>query len=266
MFRKLLFVCVISVFTLSNFVLADSQGNSNGKPFTEIWDEINNHEERILDLENKLSVVEDNPAIYTVDFQKCLSSENSEATIPYSNGANSSQTLIWNCADYRDESTWGSPYGDQHIELFFTSDDGQCFKMSQLYVSEGNCDSPYIAPENPLFKVNIKDFELTSSVFEECRPGPFHYCDYYYYVYYAYTIENTGNTSLFNLTGKVDFNSRTDTDKIYVFPVGESTTETGSQDAGRNITQPKTYTVTVSVEMWDGTILDSQTKTITVTP
>ena len=76
LFRKLLIIGVISVFALSNFVLADSQGDSNGKPFTEMLEEINSHEERITVLETKLSAIKDNPAIYTVDFQRCLNSEN----------------------------------------------------------------------------------------------------------------------------------------------------------------------------------------------
>ncbi len=197
-------------------------------------------------LEARIELLENKRANYSIDSSKCLIADNSEASVNYVNGTYMSKTLIWNCVDYNN-------YTDQHIELFFTSYDGQCYRYQNEHISPGICNNPASSPSFPTFAAQITDFQLTSGFDDgsSITPG----------FMWSYTIQNTGNTTLFGLQADIDVNPCCGSGSGFTaLAAGDSKSSGGGR--GNSQLSGQTITVTLNLKMWDGTLLDSQTKSV----
>ncbi len=185
---------------------------------------------------------------YSVDSNGCLTSCNAEAIINYANGNNRSKTFIWNCATLN-----GSPQKHRVEEFFVSFDGGQCFRHYQESVSDAICTTRSVAPETPIFAAKIYSFDV-SPIIEGSLSG---------YEINA-TINNTGNTTLFDLEASY-------ADQYYFLNQGTKWLVTfpsvtiNDYHAQKSTSLPSnTFDVTVLLKMWDGTVLDSQTKTVVI--
>jgi hypothetical protein len=183
---------------------------------------------------------------YSVDAGGCLTSQNAEAVIKYTNGINMSKTFIWNCAAKN-----GSTQKQRYEEFFVSSDEGQCFTHYQESSSDAICTESAVAPDSPSFEAIISSLDVLPLVGGSLAG---------YEVNVQLT--NTGNTTLYDLT--MDYN-----DQYSFLRMGETwlftppnTTRDSHAGQMSQILPSKSFDVTVTLKMWGGSVLD--TKTITV--
>lgn len=185
---------------------------------------------------------------YSVNSSGCLTSQNAEAVIDYTNGNNMSKTFIWNCASYN-----GNPQKLRVEEFFVSYDGGSCFGHYQTKNNDAICTERAVAPDKPLFEAKILSFDVTPLAGGDLSG------------YEVVTkITNTGNVSIFNLEANY-------TDQLSFMNQGTiwSTTATGitlddHHGIQSNTPPSKTLDVTVKLKMWDGSVLDTQTKTVVI--
>lgn len=178
-------------------------------------------------------------AEYFVDNNSCLTTSNAEATVNYTNPANSSymaKTLIWNCADY---PSFG--YQDKHIEFHFVSyGGGDCYKYNTYYVTDGTCNATATAPSTPVFSATISDLAVTFGAAQQgstCHPAA-----------YSGTITNTGNVTLIDIILDASYIYGEILSNINV-PVNGSYSFNESSTCSHK--DPGTYTSTLTLRGWD---------------
>lgn len=183
---------------------------------------------------------------YSADSSGCLTSQNAEAVINYTNGKNMSKTLIWNCAALNGRTQ------KQRVEEFFVSDDGgQCFSHYQEKVSDAICTERAIAPAKPVFEAKISSFNVSPMV-EGDLAG-----------YEVITqITNTGNATLFDLEANYSDQNLFLNQGTRWLIIAPGATLNDHQAVEGTSPPSKTFDITVSLKMWDGTVLDSQTQNV----
>jgi hypothetical protein len=185
---------------------------------------------------------------YSVDANGCLISQNAEAVINYVNGSKLSKTFIWNCA------TDGWSTQKQRYEKFFVSyDGGKCYSHYQTNTGAAICTERAVAPHNPSFAAKITSFDITPVAGGDLAG---------YQVNAQFT--NTGNATIYDLYA--DYN-----DQYSFLHMGQGwlytapgATHDGSAGKLSQILPSKSFDVTVTLTMWDGSVLDTQTKSVTL--
>ena len=117
-------------------------------------------------------------ASYSIDHDKCLIADTSEATADYMLGSTPMKNLLWNCASFDN-------YFNVRVEMVFSDTGNSCFEVGSqniwdltqdVQVSAGNCNEPATVPVNPLFmvnntsvsaRINISDYGTETIVFDE---------------------------------------------------------------------------------------------------
>ena len=210
------------------------------------------------EIQNENHVKDTIPAVfYSTEYGTCLSNNNSEAFLNYSDVAGKNITLIWNCANYEDP--YSEVFFDSHVELLFSEyvdpDYGSCYQFNTSYISEGICDVVATVPEEPVYQALIEEIYIGPKSGDE--------------IPFSLTMRNTGNVTLLNIRTTVIFEGVFYAD-YGEFPYTERTLMEGADfhigiDSVYDLPErglfaddigDTTYDVTVMLSIGDGQVLD----------
>jgi hypothetical protein len=194
---------------------------------------------------------------YSTEYGTCLSTNNSEAFLNYSDAGGKNITLIWNCANYEDP--YSKQFYDSHIKLLFSEyqdpDYGSCYQFSTSYISEGTCYTIATVPEEPLYQALIEDIYIGPKYGDE--------------IPFSLTMRNTGNVTLLNIRTTVifegvfyaDYGEYPYTERTLMqgadFHVGiDNSYDLSERGLAADDIGDMTYDVTVILSIGDGQVLD----------
>ena len=185
---------------------------------------------------------------YSVDASGCLISQNAEAVINYANGSNMSKTFIWNCAVLN-----GNTQRRRYEEFFVSYDGGQCFSHYQESASAAICTERAVAPGSPSFEARIVNFDVIP-VAGGSLTG---------YEINA-QLANTGNSTLYDLyAGYADQYSFVNGGVGWLV-TAPGVTRSIQPSTMSQVVPSKSFNVTLTLKMWDGSVLDTQTRNVVI--